>query len=226
MSGLSIIFDDKKIKKNIFYRSRKPFNVSDTDVNKIVISEEVVYGTKNSLKYFIEYIDEDDVIRPLLLKLPQMIGYLKEFDDSMTMSLRVDDSKLFKKYCKIWLTIKRLLGIEFNSERVYGDTDSYIKTKVKMYDNKVNTKIQERETPKVDSSYKCLSLIMLDSVVKVGKKYYPQVFLKECKYIKRKNKMFSYINDDLEMTSSDDDDDNDDELYSESDSESDSDSNH
>ena len=44
---------------------------------------------------------------------------------------------------------------------------------------------------------------MLDSVVKVGKKYYPQVFLEECKYIKRKNKMFNYINDDLEIISSD-----------------------
>ena len=59
----------KKFKKSILYRSRKPFNVSDIDVNKIAISKEVVYGTKNSLKYFIGYIDEDDVIRPLLLKL-------------------------------------------------------------------------------------------------------------------------------------------------------------
>ena len=215
MSGLSIIFDDKKIKKNIFYRSRKPFNLNDIDVNRIVISKEVVYGTKNSLKYFIGYFDEDDVIRPLLLKLPQMIGYLKEFND------RIDDSKLFKKYCKIWKTIKDLLEIEFDSEAVYGDTDSYIKIKVKMYDNKVNTNFQERKTPKGDSSYKCLSLIMLDSVVKVGKKYYPQVFLEECKYVKRKNKMFNYINDDLEMTSSDEDDG----IYSESDSESVSDSN-
>ena len=57
----------------------------------------------------------------------------------MTMSLRVDDSSLFKKYCKIWKTIKGLLGIEFDSKPVYGDTDSYIKTGVKMYDNKVNT---------------------------------------------------------------------------------------
>ena len=47
---------------------------------------------------------------------------------------------------------------------------------------------------------------MLDSVVKVGKKYYSQVFSEECKCIKRKNKMFNYINDDLEMTSSDEDD--------------------
>ena len=61
---------------------------------------------------------------------------------------------------------------------------------------------------------------MLDCVVKVGKKYYPQVFLEECKYIKRKNKMFNYIIDDLEMISSDEDNG----LYSESDSESVSDS--
>ena len=143
--------------------------MSDIDVNKIIISKEVVYGTKNSLKYFIGYIDEDDVIRPLLLTLPQMIEYLKEFNDSMTMSLGVDDSKLFKKYCKIWKTIRNLLGIEFDSEPVYGHTDSYIKTKVKMYDNKVNTNFQGKETPEEDSSYKGLPLTMLDFVVKVGK---------------------------------------------------------
>ena len=70
----------------------------------------------------------------------------------------------------------------------------------------MNTNFQDKEIPKRDSSYKCLSLIMLDSVVKVGKKHYPQVFLEECKYVKRKNKMLNYIDDDLEMISSDDDD--------------------
>ena len=114
-------------------------------------------------------------------------------------------------------TIKSLLGIEFDSEPVHGDTDSYIKTKIKKCDNKVNTIFHSKEIPKGDFSYTCLSLIMLDSVVKVGKKYYPQVFLEECKYVKRKNKMFNHINDDLEMSSSDDDD----YLLSESDSESD-----
>ena len=128
----------------------------------------------------------------------------------MTLSFRVDDSKLFKKYCEIWKTIKGLLGTKFDSEPVYGDTDSYIKIKVKLYDNKVNTNFQGKVILKADSSYNCLSLIMLDSVVKVGKKYYPQVFLEECKYIKRKNKMFNDVNEDLEMTLLDDDDDDDD----------------
>ena len=41
MSDLSIIFDNKNIKKNIFYRSRKPFNLNDIDVNRIVISKEL-----------------------------------------------------------------------------------------------------------------------------------------------------------------------------------------
>ena len=85
-----------------------------------------------------------------------MVGYLKEFDNSMTMSVRVHDSKLFKKYCKIWKTIKGLLGIEPDSEPVYGDSDSYIKTKVEMYDNRENTNFQGKETPKGDSSYKFL----------------------------------------------------------------------
>ena len=216
MNSPSVSFDAKKIKKNIFYRSRKPFNVNDIDVNKILISKEAEYGTKNSLKYFIGYIDNNDIIRPLLLKLPQMIGYLKEFDDSMTMPLKFDDSKLFKKYCRIWKTISGLLGVEIDSETVYGDTDSHIKTKVKMYDNRVNTNFQDKEVPKKDTSYKCLSLIILDSVAKVGKKYYPQVFLEECKYVKRKNEMMNCISDDIEITSSDEDDD----FYSEPDRDS------
>ena len=145
-----------------------------------------------------------------------MIGYLKKSDDSMTMSLKVDDSKLFKRYCRIWRAISSLLGIEFDSDSVYGDTDSYMKTKVKSYDNKVNTNFQGKEVPKGDASYKCFSLIMLNFIVKVGKKYYPQVFLKECKYVKRKNKMVNYINDDIDITSSDKND----EFYSESDSDS------
>ena len=147
--------------------------MSDIDVNKILISKKALYGTKTLPKYFIGYIDEDDIIKPLCLKLPQMIGYSKVFDDSMTMPLRVDDSKLFKKCCKIWRTVSGLLGIEFDIEPVYGDTDSYIKTKVKMYDNRVNTNFQGKKVPKGDASYKCLSLIMLDSIIKVGKKYYP-----------------------------------------------------
>ena len=65
----------------------------------------------------------------------------------------------------------------------------------------MNTNFQGKEVSKVDAFCNFLSLIMLDSVVKLGKKYYPKVFLEECKYVKRKNKMFNYINDDMQITS-------------------------
>ena len=122
MSGKSINFDDKKINKSSFYKNKKFFSLNDIDVNKILVSKKESYGTKNSLKYFIGYND-GDVIRPLCILLPQMIGYVKHFDSNMTMSFKVCDNKLLKKYKKIWEKVGNLLNIEFDSEHVYGDVD-------------------------------------------------------------------------------------------------------
>ena len=58
--------------------------------------------------------------------------------------------------------------------------------------------------PKENASYKCLSLIMLNSVVKIEKKYYPQTLLEKCKYETKKIKMENLINDELKAGSSDD----------------------
>ena len=52
------------------------------------------------------------------------------------------------------------MNIEFDSEPVYGDDDKYIKTKIKMYEDSVNTNFQGKKVPKENVSYKCLSLIM------------------------------------------------------------------
>ena len=88
MNGRSINFDDKKINKSTFYKNKKLFNIHDLDVNKILVSKTESYGTKNSLKYFIGYND-DDVIRPLCIKLPQMIGYVQNFDSNKTILSRL-----------------------------------------------------------------------------------------------------------------------------------------
>ena len=89
----------------------------------MLISKKESYGTKNSLKYFIGYNDNDDVVRPLCIKLPQMIGYVKHFDSNKRMSFKVNDNKLLKKYKKVWEKISNLLSITFDSEPVYGDND-------------------------------------------------------------------------------------------------------
>ena len=60
--------------------------------------------------------------------------------------------------------------------------------------------------PKEKVPCKCLSIIMLDSVIKAKKKYYPQTLLEECKYEQEKIKMENLIDDDLEKSSSDESD--------------------
>ena len=79
MSGKSINFD-KKINKSCLHKNKNLFNMHDLDVNKILVSEKESYGKKNSLKYFVGY--NDDVIKPLCIKFPQMIGYVKHFDSN------------------------------------------------------------------------------------------------------------------------------------------------
>ena len=60
--------------------------------------------------------------------------------------------------------------------------------------------------PKEKAPCKCLSIIMLDSVIKAKKKYYPQTLLEECKYEQEKIKMENLIDDDLEKRESDESD--------------------
>ena len=109
MSGNSINFDNKKVKISDFYKNKnkKIYNINDTDVNKILVSEKVSNGKNNSFKYFIGYND-NDVIRPLFVNFSEMTSYINKFKDkkvkitTITVSLMVKDEQLFKNYNKIW----------------------------------------------------------------------------------------------------------------------------
>ena len=49
-----------------------------------------------------------------------------------------------------------------------------------------------------------MSLIMLKSIIRVGKKYYPEILLEECKYEIKKIQIENLVNDDLDLSSSGD----------------------
>ena len=212
MSEKNINFGDKKIKKSDFYKNKKAFKIDDIDVNKILVSKEEPYGAKNSFKYFIGYND-NDLIRPLCIKLPQMTGYVRKFDGNTTMTFKIGDKKLLKRYNQIWKRVKKLLKIELDSEPVYGDNDKYIKTKTIIHKNSMFTIFQDKNMPKEKVPCKCVSIIMLDSVIKAKKKYYPQTLLEKCKYEQEKIKMENLIDNDFEKSESEvsDSDSNDDE---------------
>ena len=87
----------KKTNKLNFTKTKKIFNIDDIDANKILVYKKEPYGKNNSLIYFIGYND-NDVIRPLCLRLSKMTCYINEFIENKNitiMTLRVNDEQLF-----------------------------------------------------------------------------------------------------------------------------------
>ena len=111
-----------------------------------------------------------------------------------------------EKYKQIWNLIKNKLGIRFHSLPVHDKR--YLKSKVKEYDGLKKTNFLGKGIPKENKHYTCIACITIDSVMRMDKKKYPQVYLEECNYKINKIQMLKFINTVLD-SESDDDSDND-----------------
>ena len=107
------------------------------------------------------------------------------------MSFLIKDDKLLEKYNEIWEKVKNIIKKEFDSEPVY--KEKYLKAKIKHYNRKINTNFDNSKIPKEDSEFICLSAILIDSVFRTGKSFYPQVFLEKCKCIIKEKKLLSIL---------------------------------
>ena len=94
------------------------------------------------MKCFIRYND-NDVIRPLCIKLPQTTGYVRKFESNTKMSFKIIDKQFLKKYNQIWKRVEKL-----DSETVYGDNNKYIKTKIKIYAGGMITNFHQKKCQK------------------------------------------------------------------------------
>ena len=94
------------------------------------------------------------------------------------MPLLIKDDELLEEYNSIWEKVKNSMKKEFDSEPVY--KEKYLKAKIKSYNGKINTKFHNNEIPKGGPQFICLSVILINSVVRTGKSYYPQVLFEEC----------------------------------------------
>ena len=129
-------FGEKEIPKEKFYAPKKPITIWDVNVNNIVISK--LIETKTNSKYFIG-IKFDKAIRPLVLIMAKMSGYVKRFKvkegDNKLISFRIDDEKQLEKCKAIWTKIEDLKNIELNALPICDDRN--IKTKIRTYGYKV-----------------------------------------------------------------------------------------
>ena len=126
-----------------------------------------------------------------------MSGWIKHFENGgKNMSFKIEDDEVYLKYNKIWNKIKDLLGgIRLSSDIIHNN--QYIKTKVKTF-KMIKTLFDKDEISEEKIEYECNPCISVDSVLKIEKKYYPQVYLEQFKYKIKERKIKSLIDYDLD----------------------------
>ena len=169
MSRKSVNFRDKRIKKGDLYKNKKVTKIDDIDVNKIWFQ----------MSHMVQKIHLNTLLDTMIMMLSDHYAWsfhkwLVMLEGNTTMSFKISDNKLLKKYNRIWKRVEKLWKIEFDSKPVYDDNDKYIKAKIIIYGVTVNTNFRDKKMPKEKAPCKSLSKIMLDFVVKVKKKHYPQ----------------------------------------------------
>ena len=115
------------------------------------------------------------------------------------MSFVIKDDYVLDKYNEIWDKIKEKLNIKFHSMPVYDE--KYIKAKVREFNGAIKTNFLGDKIPKESMHYTCIACITIDSVMRMEKKNYPQVYLEECKYRIKKAKMTKFIEAELKSES-------------------------
>ena len=118
------------------------------------------------------------------------------------MSFLIKIDEVWEKYEEIWDVIKNKLGIKFHSEPVY--EKKYLKAKIREFDGEIRTNFLGNSMPKENMYYSCIACITIDSVMKMNKKNYPQVYLEECKYKIKKRQTPRFINTELDTDSDSD----------------------
>ena len=138
-------------------------------VHQIVVFDKFKHSDEG-FKYFIGY-QEDKIVKPLCIILPQMSGYIKYFKNGgKNMSFFVRDDNVLDKYNEIWSVIKKKLKIKFHSEPVYDE--KYFKTKVREFDGVIKTNFLGNGALKENMYYTYIAYIIIDSVIKIEKKSY------------------------------------------------------
>ena len=76
-----------------------------------------------------------------------------------------------------------------------------IKTKVKEFNGVIKTNFLDNEIPKENEHYACIACINIDSIIRLEKMKYPEVYLEECKYKIKEIKISEFINTELDSDS-------------------------
>ena len=127
MSEKTLKVNKIRVNKKEFHKSKQPIDLMSVNTEYIITSDKFKHSDEG-FKYLTVY-QEDKIVRPLCIILPQKSGYIKYFKNSgKNMSFMVKDVSVLNKYNEIWNNIKEKLSIKFHCMPVYDET--YTKAKV------------------------------------------------------------------------------------------------
>ena len=115
------------------------------------------------------------------------------------MSFLREDEEVVIKTNKIWKKITKNMVLNQTVRQFM--TLNCTKTKLKTYDDKVNTVFTDNEIPKEKIHYSCIAAISVDCMLKLDGENYPQVYLEQCKYRLKKKNIVYFIDNELEESS-------------------------
>ena len=102
-----------------------------------------------------------------------MSGFIKYFNNGgKNMPFIIKDDILLIKYSEVWGKIKRLLGIKLHSEPIYDD--KYIKSRLRSFNDETHTTFWVNKISKEGIHYTYIAVIIIDSIMRMDKKYSPQ----------------------------------------------------
>ena len=183
MSEKTLKFNNIRLHRKEFHKSKEPIDLLSVNVDHIVVSDKFKRNNEG-FKHFIGYL-KGGIVKPWCIILPQLSGYIKYFENGgKNMSFLIKDDEVWDKYDKIWDVIKNKLNIKFHSEPVY--EYKYLKAKVREFDGVIKTNFLGNNMPKENVHYTCIACITIDSVLRTDKKNHPQLYLEECKYRAKK----------------------------------------
>ena len=112
MSKKALKFNNIRVSKKEFHKSKQPIDLMSVKMDQIVVSDKFRHCDKG-FKYFIGY-KEGEIVKPLCIILPQMSRYIKYFENGgKSMSFLIKHDEVWEKYENIWYVIKHKLGINF-----------------------------------------------------------------------------------------------------------------
>ena len=154
MSEKTLKFDNIRVNKKEFHKSKQPIDLDLINVDQIVVSDKFKHSD-DGFKYFIGY-KEGEIVKPLCIILPQMSGYIKYFENGgKNMSFVIRDNDVLDKYNEIWDKIKRELNIKLQSMPVYDE--KCIKAKAAEFNSVIKTNFLSDEIPKESMYDSCIA---------------------------------------------------------------------